>query len=62
MDFTVPARLLKGTHTPLTVLNRRESLEGPETLLGAVPAVVAMADETSDMAAKAFPVKFDRNR
>ncbi|MEH0975134.1 hypothetical protein V6U77_28800 [Micromonospora sp. CPCC 205546] len=58
VDFTVPARLLKGTHTPLTVLNRRESLEGPDTLLGAVPAVVAMADETSEMAAKAFPVTF----
>ncbi|MBC8990890.1 CHAT domain-containing protein [Micromonospora chalcea] len=60
VDFTVLARLLKGTDTPPTVLvlNSCESFEGAETLLDAVPVVVAMVDEISDMAAKAFAVKF----
>lgn len=40
------------------MLNACDSYEGAETLLDAVPVVVAMVDEISDAAAKAFAIKF----
>ncbi|MEV0134674.1 CHAT domain-containing protein [Dactylosporangium sp. NPDC050688] len=60
VDFSILARLLKGTDRPptLLVLNACESYEGAEALLDAVPVVVAMVDEISDIAAKAFAIKF----
>ncbi|WP_147376216.1 CHAT domain-containing protein [Micromonospora radicis] len=60
VDFVLLARLLKGTDHPptLLVLNACDSYEGAETLLDVVPVVVAMVDEISDAAAKAFVIKF----
>lgn len=60
VGFALLGRLLKGTDHPptLLVLNACDSYEGAETLLDAVPVVVAMVDEISDAAAKAFAIKF----
>lgn len=60
VGFAVLERLLTGTDHPptLVVLNACDSYEGAETLLDAVPVVVAMVDEISDAAAKAFAIKF----
>lgn len=60
VNFGIIARVLQATDSPPTVLvlNACDSFEGAELLLDAVPVVVAMMDEISDVAAKAFATKF----
>ena len=60
VDFDLLARVLAATDSPprVLVLNACQTLAGAETLLPAVPVVVAMADSIDDTAAIGFARRF----
>jgi hypothetical protein len=60
VDFGLLARALAATDHPpiLLVLNACDTLDGAETLLDAVPVVIAMASSVTDLAATVFAARF----
>jgi len=60
VEFDVLARVLAATDSPpqVLVLNACQTLAGAETLLPAVPVVIAMADSIDDTAAIVFARRF----
>lgn len=60
VTFELLAETLAATDAPpvLLVLNACDTLEGAETILPAVPVVIAMADTIADVAAAVFATRF----
>lgn len=60
VEFDLLAEILSATDSPptLLVMNACSTLQGSETLLEAVPTLVAMADSVDDAAASVFAVQF----
>lgn len=60
LQFSLLMEVLAATDTPpaLLVLNACDTLDGAETLLPAVPVIIAMSEPIGDLAATVFATQF----